>query len=359
MGSIMVSPTRQRTPHPHLGHVKIQPCRACITHPTRPRRIFWKSCGQLTVPPDNGRRSKADMPDQPSTNAPGPWQQTVGDVAGQTQQADWRTVPLTPDSRRQAVAMTWPTYTAPQVVTAEAFLGLAHQVQALTGMIQAIIPHIPQLAQTTATTQSEPQRPPANRGSRDHSTPAQLGPTEHNPPKVRSETPSIVSEKSPAPYLREEHTLRDPDTLSSDSTNSFRMQLRRVNKWLDEVQKEVTKSKEEAGENPKHKSPFVLEIQDKPVPTNFMLPLLESYDGSSDLTEHVAAFRAQMAFDDSSDALMCRVFPTTLRGPVRMWYSRLKPTSIISFDQLAKELEQNFLANARPKPIAASLLDIT
>ncbi|RRT61896.1 hypothetical protein B296_00016250 [Ensete ventricosum] len=38
---------------------------------------------------------------------------------------------------------------ASQVVTAEAFLGLAHQVQALTGMIQAIVPYIPQLTQAT------------------------------------------------------------------------------------------------------------------------------------------------------------------------------------------------------------------
>ncbi|RWW84950.1 hypothetical protein BHE74_00006418 [Ensete ventricosum] len=35
---------------------------------------------------------------------------------------------------------------ASQVVTTEAFLGLAHQVQALTGMIQAIVLYIPQLA---------------------------------------------------------------------------------------------------------------------------------------------------------------------------------------------------------------------
>ncbi|RWV91047.1 hypothetical protein GW17_00046698 [Ensete ventricosum] len=104
-----------------------------------------------------------------------------------------------------------------------------------------------------------------------------------------------------------------------------------MNERLDEVQKEVTKSEEEAGENLKHKSPFAPEIRDKPVPTNFRLPILESYDGSSDPTEHVAAFRAQIALYDSSDALMCR---------------------------LAKELEQNFLANARPKPTAASLLGI-
>ncbi|RWW76594.1 hypothetical protein BHE74_00015313 [Ensete ventricosum] len=87
-----------------------------------------------------------------------------------------------------------------------------------------------------------------------------------------------------------EHPPKDQDTLSMDSTNSFRMHFRRVNKRLDEVQNEVTKSKEEAAQNSKHKSPFALEMRDKLVPTNFRLPVLESYDGSSDPTEHVAAF---------------------------------------------------------------------
>ncbi|RZS11563.1 hypothetical protein BHM03_00042901 [Ensete ventricosum] len=168
---------------------------------------------------------------------------------------------------------------ASQVVTTEAFLGLAHQVQALTGMIQAIVPYIPQLAQATAPPRPEPQRGPTNQeGSREPPAPARPGPTEPSPPETRSETPSI---------------------------------LRRVNEHLDEVQKEVTKSKEEAAESSKHKSPFAPEIRDKPVLTNFRLPVLESYDGSSDPTEH-----------------------------------------------LARELEQNFLANARPKPMAASLLNI-
>ncbi|RZS23990.1 hypothetical protein BHM03_00057008 [Ensete ventricosum] len=37
----------------------------------------------------------------------------------------------------------------PSVVMVEAFLGLTHQVQAMVGIMQANIPHIPQLVQQT------------------------------------------------------------------------------------------------------------------------------------------------------------------------------------------------------------------
>ncbi|RZR91968.1 hypothetical protein BHM03_00020168 [Ensete ventricosum] len=130
----------------------------------------------------------------------------------------------------------------------------------------------------------------------------------------------------------------------------------RVHQRLDEVQKEVLRSRVEVGESSKGGSPFTPEIQAKPLPTTFRLSALEPYEGTSDPTEHIAAFRAQMALYDTSDALMCRAFPTTLRGPTRIWYSRLKPASIPSFDLLVKEFELNLLTSARPKPTTASLL---
>ncbi|RRT78139.1 hypothetical protein B296_00006519 [Ensete ventricosum] len=92
-----------------------------------------------------------------------------------------------------------------------------------------------------------------------------------------------------------------------------------VNQRLDEVQKEFVKSKEELGESSKGGSPFAPKIQDKPVPTHFRMPSLESYDGSLDSAEHVVAFRAQMALYDTSDMIMCPAFSTILRGPAQMW----------------------------------------
>ncbi|RWW37597.1 hypothetical protein BHE74_00057269 [Ensete ventricosum] len=110
--------------------------------------------------------------------------------------------------------------------------------------------------------------------------------------------------------------MSDPDTLSSDFTDSLRAQLDLMNQRIDDVHKNI-KMKDEHGKSPLCGSPFIQEIQDTPISQHFYLPMLEVYDGGSDPIEHVVAFQAQMALYGTSDAIMCRAFLTTMCGIAR------------------------------------------
>ncbi|RRT62848.1 hypothetical protein B296_00022022 [Ensete ventricosum] len=240
------------------------------------------------------------------------------------------------------------------VITAEAFLGLTSQVQALAGMVHTIVPYLPQLVHSTTPPAAPPQtESPAapNRG-----VPPEVEPPQPQVAEARAASSTPTPARSQSRSYNLIQTEPDFDTLSTDTADSLRKQVCRVHQRLDEVQKEVLKSRGEVGESSKSGSPFTPEIQAKPFPATFKIPVVEPYDGNGNPTEHIVAFRAQMALYDTSDALMCRAFPTTLRGLARIWYSRLKPTSIPSFDLLAKEFELNFLASACPKSTIASLL---
>ncbi|RWW51549.1 hypothetical protein BHE74_00042096 [Ensete ventricosum] len=213
-------------------------------------------------------------------------------------------------------------------VIVEAFLGLTSQVQALAGMVQTIVSYLPQLVHSTAPPTAPPQTksPVAlNRG-----VPPEVEPPQPQVAEARAASPTPTPARSQNRSHNPIQTEPDFDTLSTDTADSLREQVHRVHQRLDEVQKEVLKSRGEVGESSKGGSPFTPEIQAK------SLPALEPYDGSGDPTEHIIAFCAQMALYDTSDALMCRTFPTALRGLARIWYSRLKPASIPSFDLLGK-----------------------
>ncbi|RZR95819.1 hypothetical protein BHM03_00024709 [Ensete ventricosum] len=135
----------------------------------------------------------------------------------------------------------------------------------------AIIPHIPQVAQSTT-----PQHSTHLTVQPDLPTPREEPPIVRPdieglrfPPEVRSGTPRATTSHSASDTRVPTPNVPEPDTLSSDSTDSLMAQLRQVNRRLDEVQKEFVKSKEALGESSKGGSPFAPEIQDKPIPPSF------------------------------------------------------------------------------------------
>ena len=82
-------------------------------------------------------------------------------------------------------------------------------------------------------------------------------------------------------------------------------------------------------------SPFTASVNSFPLPHKFRMPQIDSYDGVKDPLDHLETFKILMHLQGVADEIMCRAFPTTLKGVVRIWFSRLTPNSISTFKELS------------------------
>ena len=88
------------------------------------------------------------------------------------------------------------------------------------------------------------------------------------------------------------------------------------------------------------------------------MPSLDSYDETRDPFDHIATFKTTMHLQGVPDEIMCRAFPTTLKGPARVWFSKIPPNTVSSFEELSKLFVNNFIGGQRHKRSSSSLLTI-
>ena len=88
------------------------------------------------------------------------------------------------------------------------------------------------------------------------------------------------------------------------------------------------------------------------------MPFLDSYDGTCDLCDHIATFKTTMHLQGVSDEIMCKAFPTTLKGSARVWFSKIPPNTVGSFKELSKLFVNNFIEGQRHKHSSFNLLTI-
>ena len=105
-------------------------------------------------------------------------------------------------------------------------------------------------------------------------------------------------------------------------------------------------------------SPFVASINSCPLPSKFKMPSLNSYDGTRDLCDHITTFKTTMHFQRVPDEIMCRAFPTTLKGPAWVWFSKIPLNIMSSFKELSKLFVNNFIEGQRHKCSSSNLLTI-
>ena len=94
-------------------------------------------------------------------------------------------------------------------------------------------------------------------------------------------------------------------------------------------------------------SPFTTSINDHPLPPKFKMPSLDSYDGTRNPFDHITTFKTTMYLQGVSDEIMCKVFPTTLKGPTRVWFNKIPSNIVNSFEELSKLFVNNFIGGQR------------
>ena len=77
--------------------------------------------------------------------------------------------------------------------------------------------------------------------------------------------------------------------------------------------------------------PFTASVVECPLPPKFRLPQLEFYDGTKDPLDHIGAFKTILNLQQTSDEVICKSLPATLRGAARVWFSKLLASSIANF----------------------------
>jgi len=104
------------------------------------------------------------------------------------------------------------------------------------------------------------------------------------------------------------------------------------------------------------KSPFTRKIEGGRLPRRFTQPTFTMYNGRTDSMEHVSHFNQKMTVHSKNEALMCKVFPSSL-GPVAMrWFDGIGVGSIDSFKELAWAFGSCFITCSRvPRPLDSLL----
>ena len=104
------------------------------------------------------------------------------------------------------------------------------------------------------------------------------------------------------------------------------------------------------------KSPFTHRIEGASLPRRFNQPTFSLYNGRTDSVEYVSHFNQKMAVHSKDEALMCKIFPSSL-GPMAMrWFNGLRANSIDFFKKLTQSFGACFITCSRvPLPLGSLL----
>nr|XP_023911018.1 uncharacterized protein LOC112022630 [Quercus suber] len=110
-------------------------------------------------------------------------------------------------------------------------------------------------------------------------------------------------------------------------------------------------------------SPFTPAVLECPVPSKFRLPQLEPFDGLKDPQDHLNTFKTTLGLQQPPDEILCRSFPTTLKGAARQGERETLRSYVKRFTRETLEVDEaddkvqltTFKAGLRSRELVSSL----
>ena len=98
------------------------------------------------------------------------------------------------------------------------------------------------------------------------------------------------------------------------------------------------------------------EIEKTNLLKRFTRPAFTIYDGKTDFVEHVSHYNQSMTIYSKNEALMCKIFPSSL-GPIAMrWFDGLENGAIRGYNELIRSFKTRFVMYSKtPKPFTSLL----
>ncbi|XP_057444398.1 uncharacterized protein LOC130736603 [Lotus japonicus] len=103
---------------------------------------------------------------------------------------------------------------------------------------------------------------------------------------------------------------------------------------------------ENAAEAAAKVKPFSAAVREVTVPDGMTHLALEAHGGKTDPKDHLLHFNARMEINAVSDAVKCRIFPSTLRGEAMDWFVALPQGSLAKFRDFSSKFLDHFSARA-------------
>nr|POF23509.1 hypothetical protein CFP56_40083 [Quercus suber] len=182
--------------------------------------------------------------------------------------------------------------------------------------------------------------------------------------KLKRELRHVKRKRVPLHYDEESDDQQDPTYQQKSRTPisesfSYQEERRREKQPPSPPRGDIGNDAMSKALNQISRSPFTRRIEEARLPRRFNQPAFTIYNGKIDPVEHVSHFNQRMAVYSRNEALMCKVFPSSLRSVAMRWFDSIKEDSISSFKELTQAFGSRFVTCRRVSRPLSFLLSLS